>query len=98
MDEQAYVYIIASARNGTIYIGSTNDLVRRVWEHREGIIPGFTKQHGCKMLVWYEPHGSLESARVQEFRMKDWHRQWKIRQIEGLNPDWADLYGRIAQP
>jgi putative endonuclease len=98
MDEQAYVYIMASRRNGTLYVGSTNDLARRVWEHREGVVSGFTRTYGCKFLVWYEPHGSLESARVREFRMKDWHRAWKVREIEGLNPDWEDLYDRIAQP
>uniref|UniRef100_UPI0035C9B9E9 GIY-YIG nuclease family protein n=1 Tax=uncultured Sphingomonas sp. TaxID=158754 RepID=UPI0035C9B9E9 len=98
MEAQAYVYIMASLRNGTLYVGSTNDMVRRVWEHREGVIEGFTKTHGCKLLVWYEAHGSLESARVREFRMKDWHRAWKVREIEGLNPDWEDLYDRIAQP
>ena len=98
MNEQAYVYIMASRRNGTIYIGSTTDLARRVWEHRNSVIDGFTKRHGCKVLVWYEVHGDLEAARVREFRMKDWKRAWKLREIEGFNPDWNDLYDRIAQP
>jgi len=98
LDEQFYVYIMASARNGTIYIGSTNDLVRRAWEHRNGVVEGFTKKYDCRILVWYETHGDLESARVREFRMKDWNRAWKVREIEGLNPDWEDLYERIAQP
>ena len=98
VDEQFYVYIMASKRNGTIYIGSTNDLVRRTWEHREGVVEGFTKQYGCHLLVWYEAQGDLESARVREVRMKAWKRAWKIREIEGLNPDWEDLYERIAQP
>ena len=98
MNEQAYVYIMASRRNGTIYIGSTTDLARRVWEHRNSVIDGFTKRHGCKVLVWYEVHSDLEAARVREFRMKDWKRAWKLREIEGFNPDWEDLYDRIAQP
>ena len=98
MNEQAYVYIMASRRNGTIYIGSTTDLARRVWEHRNSVIDGFTKRHECKVLVWYEVHGDLEAARVREFRMKDWKRAWKLREIEGFNPDWNDLYDRIAQP
>jgi len=98
LDEQFYVYIMASGRNGTIYIGSTNDLIRRAWEHRNGVVEGFTKKYDCRILVWYEAHGDLESARVREFRMKDWKRAWKVCEIEGFNPDWEDLYDRIAQP
>ncbi|MFA6124134.1 GIY-YIG nuclease family protein [Sphingomonas sp.] len=98
MDEQAYVYIMASKRNGTIYLGSTDHLARRAWEHREGVVPGFTKTYGCKLLVWYELHGTLETARVREFQMKSWKRAWKLREIEGLNPEWDDLYERIARP
>ena len=97
MDTQAYVYIMASKRNGTIYIGSTNDHVRRAWEHRNGVVESFTKRHDCKLLVWYEVHGDLESARMREFGMKDWKRAWKLREIEGFNPDWDDLYERIAR-
>ncbi|MET4665181.1 putative endonuclease [Sphingomonas sp. PvP056] len=97
-DAQPGVYIMANARNGTIYIGSTNALARRAWEHREGVVAGFTKEYGCKLLVWYEQHSSLESARVREFQMKSWKRAWKVREIEGLNPEWEDLYDRIAQP
>lgn len=67
-----------------------------MWEHREGVIEGFTKRYGCKVLVWYELHENGESARVREFRMKDWKRAWKVREIEGLNPEWEDLYDRIA--
>lgn len=98
MEGQAYVYIMASARNGTIYIGSTVDLTKRVWEHRNGVVEGFTKRYGCRLLVWYEAHGSRESARLRERQMKEWKRRWKIDEIEGLNPDWADLYDRIALP
>jgi putative endonuclease len=97
-DEQAYVYIMASQRNGTIYVGSTDNLVRRAWEHRNGIVPGFTKKYGCKALVWYEVQGSLEVARRREFQMKQWRRVWKLREIEGMNPEWDDLFERIALP
>ena len=97
MEGAAYVYIMASGRNGTIYIGSTDDLARRAWEHRNGVIEGFTKKHRCFLLVWYEPHPDVASARLRERRMKEWRRAWKIREIEGLNPDWEDLFDRIAQ-
>jgi putative endonuclease len=98
MDGQAYVYIMASGRNGTLYLGSTNALARCAWQHREGVIAGFTREYGCKLLVWYEVHGSLGSSCVREFQMKSWKRAWKVRAIEGLNPEWEDLYDRIAQP
>jgi len=92
MDRPGYTYIMASGRNGTIYIGSTSDLVRRVYQHREGSIDGFTRRHGCKHLVWFEVHDSIEGARGRERRMKKWKRLWKLREIEAINPDWADLY------
>ncbi len=98
MNEQAYVYIMASKRNGTTYVGSTDDLARRVWEHRNGVVKGFTKRHGCKLLVWYEVHDDLMIARRREYQMKEWKRAWKLREIEGLNPDWDDLFDQIAQP
>nr|WP_010217192.1 GIY-YIG nuclease family protein [Sphingomonas sp. PAMC 26621] len=88
MDEQACIDMMASRRNGTLYLGSTNDLVRRVWEHCESVVGGFTKTNGCKLLVWYEAQSSFESARVREFQMKSWHRTWKVREIEGLNREW----------
>jgi putative endonuclease len=98
MDEQAFVYVMASRRNGTIYIGSTTDLVRRAWEHRNDVVPGFTHEYECHLLVWYESYESLDEARLHERRMKQWRRAWKIREIEGFNPDWDDLYDRIALP
>jgi len=98
MDRTAYVYIVASGRNGTIYIGSTTNLVKRVWEHRNAVADGFTKEHNCHHLVWYEAHDDLEAARPRERQMKEWKRGWKLREIEGPNPDWDDLYDRIAQP
>ena len=87
-----YVYIMASKRNGTIYIGVTNDLASRVWHHRNGLVPGFTKKHGCKLLVWYEAYDDIQDARWRELQMKKWKRLWKISTIEASNPNWDDLY------
>jgi len=98
MQTPSYVYIMASQRNGTIYLGSTDNLVRRAFEHRNGLIDGFTKRYSCKMLVWYEEHPELASARLRERQMKEWKRAWKLREIEGSNPEWEDLFDRIAQP
>jgi len=91
-----YVYILASQRNGTLYVGMTDDLVRRVWMHREGIVPGFTKQYSVTALVWYEQHNSRESAFARERQIKKWNRAWKIREIEAVNPTWRDLHEEIA--
>ena len=88
----AYVYIMASARNGTIYIGVTSDLVKRAWEHRNGIVAGFTRKYRCKLLVWYEVHEDVQQARLRELQMKKWKRIWKLSEIEQLNPEWQDLY------
>jgi putative endonuclease len=98
MDEQACVYMMASARNGTLYLGSAVNLAKRVWEHRNGVVPGFTRKYGCRLLVWYEVMGSWEAARQRELQMKEWKRSWKLREIEGMNPEWVDLYDRIALP
>ena len=87
-----YVYIMASGRNGTQYIGVTSDLAKRAWEHRNGVVPGFTRQYNCKLLVWYEAHDDLQEARLRELQMKKWKRQWKLSEIERMNPDWVDLY------
>ncbi|MFL6758408.1 GIY-YIG nuclease family protein [Sphingomonas sp.] len=87
-----YVYIMASRNNGTIYIGVTSDLMKRVWEHREGVVAGFTKRYGCKLLVWYEVFDDIQQARVRELQMKEWNRKWKIKLIEETNLDWNDLY------
>ena len=86
-----WVYILASRRNGTLYIGMTDDLVRRVWQHRQGLILGFTKKYGIKMLVWYEQHETRESALRRERQMKKWNRAWKLDVIERFNPAWNDL-------
>ena len=85
------VYILASQRNGTLYIGVTSDLTTRIWQHREGLVDGFTKQHKVKMLVWYEQHATMESA------MKKWSRQWKLSAIEKSNSGWIDLWYEIVE-
>jgi len=91
----AYVYIMASKKWGTIYIGSTTALVQRVWQHRNGLFPGFTSKYGVKRLVWYEVHGCLDSAATRERQMKKWRREWKIRLIERSNPEWEDLWDEV---
>lgn len=97
MTRPGFVYILASKRNGTLYLGSTDDLARRIGEHRGDAVEGFSKRYGCKTLVWYETHDDLLTARRRDYQMKEWKRAWKLREIEGLDPDWADLYDRIAQ-
>ena len=90
-----YVYIMASRPNGTLYIGMTNDLVRRVYEHKEGLVDGFTRRHGVKTLVYFEIHQTAEQAIRREKTLKRWLRDWKIALIENGNPDWDDLYQRL---
>ena len=92
MEKAGFVYIMASKRNGTVYIGVTSDLAKRAWEHREGIIGGFTKRYRCRLLVWFQAFDSIEEARRRELQLKEWHRRWKLRMIEEMNPDWEDLY------
>lgn len=89
---QYYVYKLASKKNGTLYIGVTNDLIRRVYEHKEGIIEGFTKKYNVKKLVYYEIHTEIREAIKREKAMKKWLRKWKIELIEEMNPNWDDLY------
>ena len=91
-----YVYILASQRNGTLYIGSTDSLVRRVTQHREGLTPGFTSRYGVKTLVWYEAFDTRDDAFRRERQMKVWRRAWKIELIEKTNPGWRDLYPEIC--
>ncbi|MBI2770857.1 MAG: GIY-YIG nuclease family protein [Burkholderiales bacterium] len=96
MDEkQPAVYILASQRNGTLYIGVTSDLVQRVWQHRNGVVPGFTEQHAVHLLVFYEMHSTMEAAITREKRLKKWERLWKLRLIEESNPEWRDLWPEI---
>ena len=89
------VYMLASEHNGTLYIGVTSDLIQRVWQHKESLADGFTKQYGVKMLVWYEQHETMESAIAKEKAMKKWLRKWKLKTIEQTNPDWRDLWPEI---
>ena len=91
-----YVYILASKKNGTLYVGVTNDVVRRVHEHKEGLAEGFTKRHGVKRLVHFEIFDSVETAIRREKTLKTWLRDWKIALIERDNPDWDDLYDGLT--
>ncbi len=88
----SYVYIITNKRNGTLYIGVTSDLKKRVWEHKEGIVEGFSKRYDLKMLVWYEVHDDIVEAITREKQIKKWERSWKLKMIEETNVDWVDLY------
>jgi len=96
VNNQPAVYILASKRNGTLYVGVTSDLVKRVWEHKNNMVEGFTKQYRVHQLVWYELHESMESAIMREKRLKDWKRAWKLELIESKNRDWLDLYDTIV--
>ncbi len=92
MTKQPVVYILASKRNGTLYIGVTSNLIKRVWEHKNKLVKGFSKQYDVHQLVWYELHESMESAIMREKRVKGWKRSWKLNLIERMNPDWKNLY------
>jgi putative endonuclease len=87
-----YVYILASQRNGTLYVGVTSDLVKRTWEHKEDVVRGFTSKYEIHLLAWYEIHESIEAAITREKQLKKWNRAWKLRLIEKTNPAWKDLY------
>ena len=90
-----YVYILASRRNGTLYVGATNDLARRLAEHKSRLVPGFTRKYGVDMLVYFEEYASILEARAREHAIKRWRRAWKITLIEKNNPDWRDLSSDI---
>ena len=90
--KQYYVYILANRRNGTLYTGVTNDLRRRVLEHKDGTIGGFTEKHQVKLLVYFERHNDIERAIRREKSIKRWRRKWKLSLIESMNPQWVDLY------
>lgn len=92
MDKTFYVYMLASSRYGTLYLGVTSNLIRRVWEHREGMVEGFTKAYGVTRLVWFETHAEAISAITREKQLKKWNRAWKIRLVQQENPCWRDLY------
>ncbi|WP_394727136.1 GIY-YIG nuclease family protein [Altererythrobacter sp. GH1-8] len=96
MTKQPYVYIMANKRNGALYTGVTSDLPQRTWQHREGAADGFTKRYGCKSLVWFERHETMESAILREKQIKAGSRKAKLRLIEGINPEWRDLFAENA--
>ncbi|MEN6624138.1 MAG: GIY-YIG nuclease family protein [Smithella sp.] len=93
--KEYYLYILASKKNGTLYIGVTSDLIKRIYEHKQNIIDGFTKQYNVHYLVYYEVFQNVEEAILREKQMKKWNRKWKIRCIEENNPEWQDLYDKI---
>jgi putative endonuclease len=95
VDKQPVVYILASKRNGTLYIGVTSGLIKRIWEHKNNLVEGFTKRYRVHNLVWYELHENMESAILREKTLKEWKRMWKLELIERSNPDWNDLYNTI---
>jgi len=95
MERQPCVYLLASKQNGTLYAGVTSNLVKRIWEHRNHAIEGFTNKYGVNILVWYEVHETMESAIGREKAIKSWQRAWKIRIIEEMNPQWRDLYDDV---
>jgi putative endonuclease len=92
-----FVYMLASRRNGTLYIGMTDDIARRLEAHKSGVVPGFTSRYGVTRLVWLEAHPSREEAFLRERRMKKWNRAWKIELIEQANPQWRDLSGDLLR-
>jgi len=95
MGKEFWVYILASKRNGTLYIGVTSELTQRVWQHKNKLVEGFTHEYNVDKLVYYEAFGDAESAITREKQMKKWRRAWKVKLIEDSNPDWKDLFDEI---
>ena len=95
MKKQPCVYLLASKRNGTLYVGVTSNLVKRVWEHKNDLVEGFTNRYGVHFLVCYELHETLSSAITREKAIKEWKRKWKLQLIEQANPEWRDLYSEL---
>lgn len=87
--------MLTNRRNGTLYVGVTSDLVKRIWEHKNEVVEGFTKRYGIHTLVWYELHPNMESAITREKAIKEWKRRWKLELIESINPDWHDLFEEL---
>jgi putative endonuclease len=96
MDHQPYVYILSSGPNGTLYIGVTSDLPKRIWEHKNDVVEGFTQKYKVHNLVWFEAHETMGNAIEREKNIKKWNRKWKLRLIEQSNPSWRDLYEEVA--
>jgi len=97
MDKPSYVYMLASRPYGTLYIGVTSDLIKRIWQHKEASIASFTKTHDVKHLVWYEIHTEIRAAITREKQLKRWNRDWKINLIQTNNPEWLDLFADICE-
>ena len=95
MAKQPCVYLMASRRNGTLYVGVTSDLMKRAWEHKNGAVEGFTKRYSVHKLVWYEVHESMDSAIAREKAIKAWNRKWKLELVEKANPEWDDFYAML---
>jgi len=95
--KSGWIYMLTNKRNGTLYIGVSRNLGQRIWQHREGMIEGFTKRYGLKMLVWHQHFDDLQDARRREVQMKEWKRAWKIELIEAMNPEWRDLYSDLLR-
>ncbi len=96
MHKPGYLYLMARGRNGTTYLGVTADLLKRVWQHRNGVIDSFSKKYGCTLLVWYEAFDDIQQARQREQQMKKWKRAWKVELIERDNPQWLDLFDSLS--
>ena len=96
MKKQPAVYILASKRNGTLYVGVTSNLVPRIWEHKDNLLEGFTKRYNVHRLVWYEFQATMEEAIKREKQVKGWKRSWKLELIESTNPEWQDLYEALG--
>ena len=96
MNKPGYLYLMASGRNGTTYLGVTSDLLKRVWQHRNEVIDSFSKKYGCTRLVWYEAFDDVQQARQRELQMKKWKRAWKVDLIERDNPQWLDWFDRLS--
>jgi putative endonuclease len=95
MERQPCVYLLASKRNGTLYTGVTSSLLQRVWEHKNNLVESFTSKYGVHTLVWYEIHHTMEAAIQREKAIKNWKREWKMKVIEEMNPEWRDLYSDL---
>ncbi len=94
--KQPAVYLLATGKRGTLYIGVTSNLVARTWQHREHLVEGFSKRYNMTMLAWYEMHGTMESANLREKQLKKWNREWKLRLVQEANPEWRDLRSDIV--
>ena len=94
--KQPAVYILATGKRGTLYIGVTSNLIARTWQHREHVVEGFTKRYDVTKLVWYELHGTMDAAILREKQLKKWNREWKLRLVQEFNPDWRDLWDDIV--